>query len=145
MEVLYWLIAAAVFIIIEIMTLGLTTIWFAGGALIGAITAAFGASIFVQVILFIAVSIVLLVFTRPFAQRYLNGKTVKTNADSLIGKTGIVTSTIDNLQAQGQVTINGLEWTARSTEDRIRIPEKTEVIIRSIAGVKLIVETKQEG
>ena len=77
--------------------------------------------------------------------RYLNARTSKTNVDSLIGKSAKVTKTIDNIQAQGQVMVNGMEWTARSEDDDAVIPEGTVVTIRRISGVKLIVTEKKEG
>lgn len=140
MEVLYWLIAVAVFIIIEILTLGLTTIWFAGGALVAAIASALGANLAVQVILFLVVAIGLLIITRPIAKKYFNGHTQKTNAESLIGKDCIVSQKINNIQAQGQVIVNGQEWTARATIDNLIIEQGTKVVIESIQGVKLIVK-----
>ena len=97
-----WLIVFVACILIELITLGLTTIWFAGGALIAAIGAAFGAPLWLQAVLFGAVSLVLLYFTRPVAVKYFNKDRVKTNAESLVGKQAIVISEIDNLQGIGQ-------------------------------------------
>ena len=102
-----WLIVFVACILIELITLGLTTIWFAGGALIAAIGAAFGAPLWLQAVLFGAVSLVLLYFTRPVAVKYFNKDRVKTNAESLVGKQAIVISEIDNLQGIGQVTVGG--------------------------------------
>lgn len=144
MDTIFWLILVAVFLIIEILTLGLTTVWFAGGALVAAIASILNAGLLIQIILFLLVAVILLFFTRPIAAKYLNGRTQKTNADSLIGQTCFVTLTINNVKAQGQATINGLEWTARALSNDDIIPEGTEVIIRQINGVKLIVEQYQE-
>ena len=91
-----WLIVFVACILIEIITLGLTTIWFAGGALIAAISAALGAPLWLQSILFGAVSLILLFFTRPVAVKYFNKDRVKTNAESLVGRQAIVISEIDN-------------------------------------------------
>lgn len=143
MTVLYWLIAAAVFLILEILTMGLTTIWFAGGSLMGALLAVLHFPLGIQVAAFVVVSVILLVLTRPLAKKYLNSRTVKTNADSLIGKTCIVTQTIDNLRAEGQVTIMGQVWTARSAQDEQIIQKDRKVRVRAISGVKLIVEPEQ--
>ena len=85
MPALYWLIISAVLIVTEIMTLGLTTIWFAAGAFVAAVSAYIGITIIGQLLLFIVVSVILLALTRPLAIKYLNDKTVRTNADSLIG------------------------------------------------------------
>ena len=135
-----WLIVFVACIVIEIITMGLTTIWFAGGALFAAIGAALGAPLFLQIVLLIAVSLVLLYFTRPIAVKYFNKDRVKTNVESLIGKQAIVISEIDNLQGIGQVTVGGQEWSARTVKEGITLPVGSVVIIRSISGVKLIVE-----
>lgn len=140
MTVMYWLIAAAAFVLLEILTMGLTTIWFAVGALVGAVMAALGLSLWVQILAFAVVSAIVLLFTRPLARKYLNNRTVRTNAESLIGCVCMVTQTIDNLRAEGQVTVKGQVWTARSTLEERSIPENTKVRITAISGVKLIVE-----
>lgn len=139
-EVAVWLAAFVVFLVVELISLGLTSIWFAGGAIVAAIAAVFGLPIWVQIVLFIIVTVLLFVFTRPVAQKHLNTKTEKTNAEGLIGEKARVIQTIDNNQSTGQVKINGLEWSARSTDETITISEGTMVIIREIHGVKLIVE-----
>lgn len=143
MAVMYWLIAAAAFLICEMITMGLTTIWFAGGALIAALASALHVPLPVQIVLFLAVSLILLVLTRPLAKKYFNNKTVKTNADSLIGQKCIVTKDIDNLRARGQVKVKGQEWTARSYDDDVLIKEDTRVYIERISGVKLIVRPEE--
>lgn len=135
-----WLIALVLLIVIEIVTMGLTTIWFAGGALVAAFASAFGAPVGIQLALFLAVSFILLYFTRPIAVKYFNKDRVKTNAESLIGKQAIVISEIDNLQGIGQVTIGGREWSARTTEDGMQLPVGSVVVVTAIKGVKLIVE-----
>ena len=140
MTVMYWLIAAAVFVVIEIMTMGLTTIWFAGGALVGAVMAAVSLPLWSQIIAFAVISVVLLILTRPWALKYVNSRTIKTNADSLIGQTGLVTQDIDNLNAKGQVKVRGQIWTARSISDDVKLHEGQKVSIESISGVKVIVK-----
>lgn len=109
------------------------------------IAAAFGAPLYFQVALFIAVSAVLLFFTRPLAVRYFNNDRVKTNAESLIGKKAVVEEEIDNLKPTGLVNVKGQEWTARSTNDDVVIPKGKVVFICAISGVKLIVEERKEG
>lgn len=138
-----WLIVFVACIVIEIISMGLTTIWFAGGALVAAIGAAFSVPLWVQIILFIIVSFVLLYFTRPIAVKYFNKDRVKTNAESLVGKQAIVISEIDNLQGIGQVTVEGKEWTARTTEENVTLPVGSVVVIKAISGVKLMVEEKK--
>lgn len=142
MEGLFWLVIVVVMAIIEIITLGLTTIWFAGGALIAFIASLFGAGLPVQIVLFIVVSFLLLAFTRPFAVKFVNKDRTRTNAESLIGKNAIVLSDINNLKAEGMVSVNGQEWTARTVDDTI-IAKDAVVEIVQIKGVKLIVKAKE--
>ena len=139
-----WLIIFVACIVVEIITMGLTTIWFAGGSLIASVAAAIGAPLWLQIVLFVAVSLVLLYFTRPIAVKYFNKDRVKTNAESLVGKQAIVISEIDNLQGIGQVTVGSQEWSARTTRDGITLPVGSVVIIRAISGVKLLVEEMPE-
>ena len=101
------------------------------------------APIFVQVILFLLVSLTLLFFTRPIAVKYFNRDRVKTNVESMVGRQAIVTGEIDNVQATGQVTVSGQEWSARSWDDKVRIPAGAVVVVVAISGVKLIVRTEQ--
>ena len=138
-----WLIVFVACIVIELITLGLTTIWFAGGALVAAIGAAFGAPLWLQAVLFGAVSLVLLYFTRPVAVKYFNRDRIKTNAESLVGKQAIVISEINNLQGIGQVTIGGQEWSARTVKEGVVLKAGTVVVVRAISGVKLMVEEKE--
>ncbi len=140
--IICWLLLAAIFIVIELVTLGLTTIWFAGGAFVAAIAGACGANLVVQVILFLVVSIVLLVLTRPIAVKHLDSKIEKTNSEALIGQTAVVIQEINNVNATGQAKINGMEWTARAKNDSDIIPAGTNVTIVEISGVKLIVEVE---
>lgn len=145
MEPLMWLIVLAVFLVIEAITVGLTTIWFAGGALVAAIASGAGAGILVQWILFLVISLVLLIFTRPLAVRYMNKGVPKTNVNSLIGEKAVVIQKINNLEQTGQVRINDIEWMARTSSDEVTIPEQTVVTIEAVQGVKLIVKEEKEG
>lgn len=143
MNAIYWLILFIVLLVIEIITLGLTTIWFAGGALTAFVLSMLEVSPAVQWAVFCAVSLILLFATRPWAVRYFNSqKKEKTNVDSLIGRTAVVTSEIRNLEGKGEVFVNGLTWTARAGEDSLVIKEDTHVTITAVQGVKLIVEVK---
>ena len=144
MAAVYWLIAFVVLLGIEAMTMALTTIWFAGGALVAFVLALFGINIQVQLAVFVIVSFVLLFFTRPFALKYVNRNTVKTNMDSLIGKSARVTATINNTEGKGAAVLNGQEWTARALEDDRIYPVGTMVEVKEIRGVKLIVSENQE-
>lgn len=140
----FWLIMLVILLVIEIATLGLTTIWFAGGALVAFIASLLGVPVFVQIILFLIVSLILLFVTRPIAVKYFNKDRVKTNAESLVGEQGIVLSLIDNLQGIGQVQVKGQEWSARAVAENQTYPVGTVVVIKEIQGVKLIVEEKME-
>ena len=144
MNPMIWLGLLAVLLLVEAVTAGLTTIWVAGGALVAAIAAWMGAGVLVQIVLFLAVSGVLLVFTRPLAVKYLNKDKIATKANSLIGKNAVVTIDIDNLAQTGQVLINDVEWTARTSDDSQKIAKGAVVEIKEIRGVKLIVEEKKE-
>lgn len=134
-----WLLGLVVFLVIEIITLGLTTIWFAGGALVAFFAALLGVPVLVQIFLFFIVSFVLLFFTRPVLQRRLNNSREKTNVNSMIGKEGRVIEAVDNFNGRGRIVVGGMEWTARAEEDGRVIPEDTCVIIQEIQGVKAIV------
>ena len=140
MEPIYvWLMTLVVFVVVEIATMGLTTIWFAGGSLIALLLAALGTSFYVQLGVFLIVSIVLLVVTRPLALKYFNKSVEKTNAEGLIGKRAIVVTQIDNLREEGQVMLGGMEWSARSYEENGIIPSGSGVEVKEIRGVKVIV------
>jgi len=137
---IFWLVMLIACIVIEAATMGLTTVWFAGGALVAILAAALHAPVAVQIVLFLVVSLLLLFFTRPVAVKYFNRDRVKTNAESLIGKQAIVTADIDNIQGTGQAILNGQEWSARSVKDDMRISAGTVVNVQAINGVKLIVK-----
>ena len=135
-----WLVVLIVSIGVEVATLGRTSIWFAGGAVVTVIVAAFHGPVWLQILLFFAVSLLLLFFTRPVAVRYFNKDRVRTNVESMIGRQAIVTSEIDNLQGIGQVTVGGQEWSAISEGDGIGLQPGTVVDILAVSGVKLIVK-----
>lgn len=136
----YWLIALVVFLVIEAATLGLATIWFAGGALVALIAAMCGAGI----VLFLVVSLVLLFFTRPLAVRFLNKDTLKTNVDRVVGMEGVVTEEISNLAGTGKVSLGGNMWTARTENEGGTIPVDAVVTVLRVEGVKLIVKVKEK-
>lgn len=140
----YWLVALIVFLVIEAATLGLATIWFAGGALIALIAAMCGAGIVIQMVLFLIVSLVLLIFTRPLAVRFLSKDTLKTNVDRVIGMEGIVTEEISNLAGTGKVSLGGNIWTARTENEGGTIPADAVIEVLRVEGVKLIVKVKEK-
>lgn len=139
-----WLIVLFVCLVVEISTLGLASIWFAGGALLALIISLIGGPLWLQILVFLVTSIVLLVFTRPIATKYFNKNRTKTNVESVAGKQAIVTVTIDNLKGEGQIVTDGMEWTARSMDSSV-IEEGTIVTIEKIEGVKAIVKIRKEG
>lgn len=143
MQPVYWLIAVAVLLVLEILTLGLTTIWFAGGAFVAFLAGMCQAPLWLQVILFLAVSIILLFFTRPVVERHLNNNREKTNIDSLIGKRGRVLEEIDNFSQTGRVMLNGMEWAARDVSGDGKIPVETEVEVVEIKGAHLVVQKRR--
>ncbi|QUI21539.1 NfeD family protein [Vallitalea pronyensis] len=134
-----WLGVFIVCLVIEAATLGLTTIWFAFGAFISLLLSIMGVNVPIQVFVFLIVSGGLLYFTRPIALKVLKIGHAKTNYESIIGKVGIVTQKIDNLEGKGQAKVEGQMWSCRSlTGDTIDTDMR--VIVRNVKGVKLIVE-----
>ena len=141
---LIWLGLFIILIIIEIFTVGLTTIWFAGGPLAALLANVLGADIPIQIAVFLIVSCVLLIFTRPWAMKYLNKKRVKTNYESEIGKVIKLTQRVDNMNETGKSVVNGQEWTVRSKDDGEILEAGTLAKVVAISGVKLIVEKYKE-
>ena len=139
-----WLAIMIVLIGIEIVTVGLTTIWFAIGALVAILVAVLGGGFILQVAVFLVVSLGMLIFTRPFAMKYINTTHFKTNYEGIIGKIVRITQDVDNISATGAAVVNGQEWTVRSTQDDILIPAGSLAKVVSISGVKLIVEKYEE-
>lgn len=145
MQTIYWLAIFVILLIIEIVTMGLTTIWFAGGALAAMAAGLIGFGTGIQILVFLVVSILLLVLTRPIAVKYFNQERQKTNAESLIGQQALVLEDIDTLQSAGLVEVRGQEWSAKTDEPNGRIAKNKVVVIEGIQGVKLIVREKEEG
>ena len=142
MGILFWIVLMIVLLIIEAATYGLATIWFAAGALAAYVAALLGGGTAVQVMVFVLISVVLLLLTRPLAKKYINERAAKTNKDTIPGRTAIVTEEINNLAATGRVTIDGLPWTARAAVPEEIIPVGEEVVVEKIEGVKCIVKRK---
>lgn len=134
-----WLVILAVMIVIEIMTLGLTTIWFGVGAIGAAVAAWLGYGFWVQIFVFAILSVIAMAVFRPLAVKYLNRDKEKTNIDEVVGKTVVVTKEIDNELASGEVQLKGMGWTARSEDGRV-IPVNERVTVVGVQGVKLIVK-----
>ena len=139
MNVFYWIIVVIIFSVIEAVTIRLISVWFAAGALLAIIPAALGATVEIQIIVFLAASIVLFATTRPFIKNFLQIKQVNTNAGSIIGMSGLVTEDINNIKGEGRVLVNNMSWWAQSDGD-IVIKKNSLVIIKEISGAKVIVE-----
>lgn len=133
-----WLGLVILFLIAEGATVSLVSLWFAAGAVVAMFAALLGAGIWLQTGLFLVVSGALLLMLRPIVRRYLVPKITPTNVDSLVGATGLVTETIDNVTASGQVKLGAMEWTARSSTGE-NIPQGTLIRVDRIEGVKVYV------
>ncbi|OUN99205.1 nodulation protein NfeD [Pseudoflavonifractor sp. An44] len=138
-----WLALLIIFAVAEAATVGLTSVWFAIGSLGALVCALAGGNIWLQLGIFIVLSLVCLVALRPLAKKYLNNRVEPTNADRVIGQEARVTQDIDNIQGTGAVTIGGVTWTARSEHDT-PIPAGAMVRVLRIEGVKVMVEKSKE-
>ena len=136
----YWLIAAGVFFIGEIMTVGFLLFWLGISALIAMVVSFFTSNVIIQMSVFIISSIILILATKPLVKKFVNEKNVKTNAFSLVSKNALVIQDINNLNSVGQIKVDGEIWSAQSSEDDINIPIDSEVKIVKIEGVKAIVK-----
>ena len=144
-DAIFWIAALILFVVVEAVTVGLASIWFAIGALAALICALLHGPVWLQVVWFLAVSLATLILTRPMVKKYMKGKVVPTNADRNIGRTAAVTERIDNLAGTGAVKIDGVTWTARSADENQTIEAGAMVTVREIRGVKLVVELKTES
>lgn len=140
MNLLAWLAVILVLIGLEIATMALTTIWFAVGALAAFFVTMFGGEFWLQIVVFLVVSLVVLIFYRPLAVKYVNAKRITTNVEDLVGKEGKVIEKVSNLEQSGRVVLNGIDWAARATNDDCIIESGNIVKVLKVEGVKLIVE-----
>ena len=143
MDSILWFVLLVVFIFVEASTVTMVSIWFVIGALAAMIVSFFGGQLWLQVVVFLTVSAVLLIALRPVAKKYFTPRIVKTNVDSVIGATGRVTAAIDNVAATGQVKLGAMEWTARST-DGAPIAKDCLVKVDRVEGVKVYVTAVKE-
>ena len=135
-----WLGIAVALLIVELLTVGLTTIWFAVGALLAMTLAFCGVGLGWQLTVFVVVSTVLLIATRPLVQKYINSKHVKTNVDAIVGMTGRVVEAINGIEGTGAVIVDGKTWSAKAENEMTVIPVDTIVTVREVIGVKLLVK-----
>lgn len=134
----FWLIAAGIFFIIEIATVGFLIFWLGIGALFAMVASFFTSSIIVQTVVFVVTSAILIPLTKPLADKFTGKETIPTNTYSLINKHGIVITEINPIKGTGLVKVNGETWSAKSEDESI-IAENTEIEVLAIDGVKLIV------
>jgi membrane protein implicated in regulation of membrane protease activity len=133
-----WFVLTVILLIAEAATVTVISLWFAAGALAAMVTALLGGAVWIQTLVFVLVSAAALTALRPLVRKHLTPKLTATNIDSVIGSVGIVTGTIDNLTATGQVKLNGMEWSARSSSgDTLEVG--TKVRVDKIEGVKVFV------
>lgn len=142
-EAIFWLAAMIVFIVSETMTVSLVSIWFAAGSLGAVVVALLGGGLSIQVTVFLAVAILLLLTLRSVVRRHFTPKLVRTNVDSVVGSTGIVITPVNNIAALGQVQVGGVEWSARSTNNT-HIGAGTLVRVDKVEGVKVFVSVAEE-
>lgn len=139
MAAIIWIALIIIFAVVEIITVGLTSIWFAGGAVVALILNLLGCNEVVQVVAFLLVSIVLLCFTRPWAMKYVKPRLVRTNYEEAIGQNVCLTEAVDNQKGTGTAVLKGQEWTARAAVDGETFEAGEIVSVKEIRGVTLYV------
>ena len=142
-EAIFWLIAMVIFMAAEAMTVTLVSVWFAVGSLGAIAVALLGGGLVLQVTVFLALAVALLLSLRGIVRKHFNPRITKTNIDSILGATGIVITPVNNIAALGQVQINGMEWSARSS-DNSHIAVGTLVKVDKIEGVKVFVSLAED-
>lgn len=139
MEAILWAVLVVFFALIEIVTVSLTSIWFAGGAIVALLGAVLGMDLVWQVVLFVAVSLVLLCFTRPWAMKYLKPRLIKTNYEAAVEQNVCLTENVDNIKGTGTAVFKGQEWTARAYDPGKTFEAGTIVKVKEIRGVTMYV------
>lgn len=139
-----WLVLLILFAIVEGVTVGLVSVWFAAGALVALLSTFFTANVWLQIVLFLVTSVLAMAVLRPLARRYVLPTVIPTNADRVIGREAVVTEDVDNLTEKGAVVVFGVAWTARSA-DGAPIPKGTTVTVERMEGVKLFVRPLPTG
>lgn len=136
----FWVVLLIVFVVGELISVGLTSIWFAAGSLVAVLAAALGLHPAIQFVLFLVVSVGALMATRPLAKKYINSRTQSTNADRIIGESIRIMERVSNLDQTGMAVVHGQEWTVRTRDDNVTIEAGELAKVLEISGVKLIVE-----
>lgn len=139
MAAIIWIALIVIFSVIEIATVGLTSIWFAGGAIAALLAYSAGLGEIGQFVIFVVVSLGLLVFTRPWAMKYLKPRLTRTNYEESIGKNVCLTEAVDNIKGTGTAVYNGQEWTARAYEEGKTFDAGAIVAVKEIRGVTMYV------
>ena len=138
-----WIVVVVATALLELATAGLVSIWFSCGGIVSLLLSFCGVREDIQIVAFVAVSLVSMLLMRPIAKKYINPQIQKTNVDNVIGQQGIVVEQIDNILGKGQVKIGGIIWTARSSDNSI-IEENAIVIVEEISGVKAVVRREEK-
>lgn len=136
---MFWVAVIVITVIVEFITVGLTTIWMTGGALVALAIALLGGGLNLQIAAFFAVTFVLLYWTRPIAVKYLNSHRTRTNVEETLGSPVRVIERIDNQAETGKVHYKGMEWTARAVLDEEVFEVDDIVVVQAIEGVKMLV------
>lgn len=142
--VVFWLVVTIVLAVFEIITLGLSTIWFAFGALFACFGAMLGVGIIPQIVIFVLVSVLSLLLVRPLSVKYFNNRVSRTNIDALVGRKVIVSGNVDNLKGTGLAAVDGTTWNVRTDNDNEKILDGETVVIKRVDGNKLIVEKERQ-
>ncbi len=137
---MFWMIAMWIFIIVEVVSPNLVSLWFALGSILALIAANYKLGFEWQMVIFLIVSIILLSLLRPIYIKYIKVRNIKTNVNALIGEEGFVTADINNIESKGLVKVKGQIWSAKSQNEEI-ISSGTKIQVLKIEGVKLIVKT----
>lgn len=135
----FWLALVIISVVVEALTLGLTSIWFAIGGIAALVASLLGAPLWVQILCFFIVTVLMLVLTRPLAVKYLKPGLKKTNVDAIPGKTGKVIEKILPVEGKGQVKIDGQIWSAKTEDGVTPIEEDAVVTVVRVEGVKVVV------
>ncbi len=145
MMITVWAVAFAVLLIIELLTAGLTTVWFCAGSLVALLLAIFNVNVWIQIAAFAVVSLALLLFTRPLVKKLMKKEVPPMNTDRIIGKKCIVEEDIDGLTGRGCVKVAGILWSAQAENEEEIIPKGTKVVVKSVSGVTVIVAVADEN
>ena len=141
-EAIFWLIVMVLFLILEMITISLVSIWFVGGSLAAFLVSFVTDRMWIEVLVFLGVSLLLLLLLRPIARKVgvKQKDQIRSGAQALVGKRAFVTESIDNLHAKGAVQVNGQFWSAKSSDDDTTIKKDSVVVIKEVDGVRLVVE-----